>query len=205
CKATRVGDQSAIIHNRRKPSSKGELPVPDAPARRMVRAAFAMALLILAVWVARSYVAAVLWAAILAIAIWPLYARFASPAPEKRDWLAPLLATSLTAVVLVLPIFLALAEIGREGQGVIQWIADARQSGLQVPPWVIRLPLLGNQIDQWWRVHLGNPRGFADLFGGINADDLAAWTRSIGGELAYRLVLTLLTFMMLFLLLRDGL
>ena len=191
-------------HTARKASPKGELPVPDAPARRIVRAVFAGALLILAVWITRSYLVVVGWAAVLAVAIWPLYQRWAGVAAEKRGWVPPLLATILTALVLVVPIFLILAEIGRESQGVLQWMADSQQSGLQVPTWVIRLPLLGSHIEQWWRVHLSDPRGFADLFGGWSAEDIAGWTRSLGGELAYRLLLSLLTFMLLFILLRDG-
>ncbi len=152
----------------------------------------------------RSYVVALAWAVVIIIGIWPLYQRFAPRPPARRKWFAPLAATVITAVVLVIPVFLTLAEIGREGEAVLRWIGDAQKSGVQVPDWVPRLPLLGSQIEHWWRVHLSDPHAFGNLFGDFNMDSLAAWIRSLGGELAYRLLLAFLSFLTMFLLLRDG-
>jgi predicted PurR-regulated permease PerM len=195
--------QGPTTHQPRAPD-QGSLPVPDAASRQTTRAVFAAVLMFLAVWVIHSYVIALLWAVVIAIAIWPLYSRLAARMPQRQDWLLPLVATVLIAIMLVVPVLLGLAEIGREGQAILDWTAQAQQSGIQVPDWVARLPLLGEHIDRWWRTHLSDPSAIADLFGGFERDTLAAWTRSLGGAFTYRLLLALITFMALFLLLRSG-
>jgi predicted PurR-regulated permease PerM len=67
-----------------------------------------------------------------------------------------------------------------------------------------QLPLVGGYIEQWWRTHLGDPRGFANLFGNINTESFTGSIRRLGGEFAYRLLLALLTFFSMFLLFRHG-
>ncbi|HEX8167732.1 MAG TPA: AI-2E family transporter [Beijerinckiaceae bacterium] len=183
---------------------EGNLPAPDAGARRIVRLVFAAALVLIALWVARSYVVALAWAVVIAVAAWPLYERFSARVPGRRGVLAPLLFTVLTALVLAFPVVLALVEIGREAQAILQWAGQARESGVPVPEWLTRVPLLGQFLDQWWRTNLADPKAAGDLFGGFDASSLTEWSRSFGGQLLYRLFLALLTFMALFLILRDG-
>jgi predicted PurR-regulated permease PerM len=192
---------SAGVHASRQ---KGELPLPDVAARRAIRASFAAALVLLGLWMIRSYVVAIVWAVVTAIGIWPVYRRLTPQDHGERDWLAPLIATLVTAAVVVVPLFLALAEVGREGQAMVQWIADAQKSGIRVPGWVMQLPVVGQQVDSWWRTHLSNPSDFGNLLSDIDTEAVTSWISSIGGELAYRVLLALLTFMTLFLLLRDG-
>ena len=116
-------------------------------------------MLLVALWTARSYLAAVVWAIIIAVAIWPIYRRVPR-AGTYRDWLAPALATLLSAVVLMTPLLLATAELGREGQAVLEWIGRAQQGGLEVPDWLTRLPILGEYVDRWWRSHVSDPRNW---------------------------------------------
>jgi predicted PurR-regulated permease PerM len=102
------------------------------------------------------------------------------------------------------PVFLALMEVGQEGHAIVEWIAEVEKSGVRVPDWVTQLPIVGQQLEAWWRAHLSDPNSFQTLVSGVNMDAITAWVGSLGGALAYRLLLALLTFMALFLLLRDG-
>src|SRR4030081_1219326 len=73
----------------------------DSRARAFTRAAVAILLVLLALWVASDFLSALTWAAILAITTWPIYARFkmlisGGLAPA----LAALLFTLLTGLVL---------------------------------------------------------------------------------------------------------
>src|SRR5215204_7263499 len=97
----------------RAPPNQGALPTPDAGSRRVVRSFFAGALVLLAVWVARPYLVALVWAVVIVISAWPLYARFAGRM-RGRTVLAPLLFTVMTALVLAVPLSLITIEIGRE-------------------------------------------------------------------------------------------
>ncbi|MHC2109191.1 AI-2E family transporter [Methylobacterium sp. CM6246] len=185
------------------PTHSIETYAPEAPLRRRRRAYFAAAVLLIALWTARSYLAALVWAIIIAIAIWPLYRR-AQRVGTSRDWLAPALATLLSAAVLMTPLLLAAAELGREGQAVLEWAGRVQQGGIEVPDWLTHIPILGEHADRWWRSHLSDPAGLRTLFAGVNLEAWAAWMRSFGGEIAYRMLLAFITFLTLFVLLRDG-
>src|SRR5215218_1296876 len=117
----------------------GALPSPDARARRIVRSVFAGALLLLALWVARPYLVALVWAVVIAISVWPLYARFAGRTPQRGcRVLVPLIFTLVTALLLAVPFSLITVEVGREGQTIIAWITEAQQNGIAVPAWLAR-------------------------------------------------------------------
>jgi predicted PurR-regulated permease PerM len=151
----------------------------------------------------RSYLAPLGWAVIIALGVWPLYRRI-RPRAAGLPVAAPLLVTGLLAVVLLVPIVLALVELGREAQSVIGWIADVEQHGIPVPDWAARLPLLGQSLEAWWRTHLSAPRSAGELLGGLDTQAVTAWSRTLGGAAVSRLLDAVITFVTLFLLLRHG-
>jgi predicted PurR-regulated permease PerM len=151
----------------------------------------------------RSYLVDLGWAAIIALSVWPVYSRIAPRFGNSRI-AAPLLAALFLAILLVIPITIALIELGREAQFVMLWISDAQQNGMPVPEWVQRLPVLGQQLDAWWRTHLSRPQSAGEFLSGIDTQAVAEWSKTLGGELISRLLHTLLTFMVLFVMLRDG-
>jgi predicted PurR-regulated permease PerM len=154
---------------------------------------------LLVLWMASSYLVAAAWGIVIAIAIWPLYQYLASavsrfvPVSSRRNWLAALLTTIATAVVSAVPISVGLAEIGRDGQALMNWIGQAQQAGIEVPGWVKRLPLIGERLSD-----------VGSLLNNIDLDRLARWASGLSGEFTYRLLIALLTFMSLYFLLRDG-
>ena len=190
-------DVQARIHRIERPSTG------DPSRRRRRRAFLGAAVLLVALWTARSYLAAVVWAIIIAVAIWPLYRR-ALRGGASRDWFVPALTTLLSAAVVMTPLLLAAAELGREGQAVLDWIGRVQQRGIAVPEWLTRLPILGEHVDRWWRSHVSDPTGLQRLVAEVDFEAWGAWMRSFGGELAYRVLLAFITFLTLFALLRDG-
>src|SRR5258707_13449960 len=73
------------------------------------------ALSLLAIWILRHFLPALAWAAVLAIATWPLYARLLRLLPGARHqalW-APLLFTLPVGLVFVLPLSLFAIAFGR--------------------------------------------------------------------------------------------
>jgi hypothetical protein len=80
---------------------KPALPL-DSRTRAVTRAAIADMVMLLAAWVARDFLVALTWAAVIAIATWPIYIRFATHLLGKRSaTLASLLFTFLTGVILL--------------------------------------------------------------------------------------------------------
>jgi predicted PurR-regulated permease PerM len=198
-------DSTARAANDRTPSpAPGTLPAPDARARRISRLVFAGAMALLALWVARPYVTALAWAVVIAIAVWPLYVRFADRWPGKRRFVAPLIVTLATALALAIPILVGVVEIGGEAQTIVAWLTEAQQKGVPVPDWLVRLPIVGQYLDRWWASHLSDPKAAGDLLNAVGGDALRTLPASFGWQLLRNLFLALLTLMTLFLLLRDG-
>lgn len=179
------------------------LPHPPPEGRRGARLAVAIGLFALAVYVAQNYLVALCWAVIIVISVWPAYLRLRGVLGDRR-LAAPLIVTLGLAVVLSVPVVLILVEVGREGQSIVAWLRAAQEHGLAVPNWLQNLPILGSQLDGWWRAHLARPQGPAELLGDIDVDTVTSFSRTIGGEVVSRLLLALLTFMAVFVLLRDG-
>jgi predicted PurR-regulated permease PerM len=176
---------------------------PDARGRRMTRLIGAAVLLGLTLWMIRSYLTTLGWAGIIALSVWPLYRRIQARLGGSRI-AAPLLVTISLAVLLLVPIALALTEIGRESQFVMQWLTRLQQNGMPVPEWIHRLPLVGQHFDAWWQAHLGGPQSAEQLLNGIDSQTLTEWSKTLGGALVSRLLHTFLTFLALFILLRNG-
>jgi predicted PurR-regulated permease PerM len=123
--------------------------------------------------------------------------------PERRT-LASALFTLLVGLALLLPLVLVAVEVGREAQTALRWLAEAQQHGVPAPNWLAGIPLLGRSAEAWWRDHLGGPIEAKAFLEGFDQSTLAAWSQALGGEVFFRSLLVLITFVALFLLLRDG-
>ena len=87
------------------------MPFYRGGPQRFGRMALALGLALLATWMLWSFVPAIAWAGVLAIATWPLY-RFGQP-HLGRTWTAAGLVTA-TALILFLPLLVIGIEMARE-------------------------------------------------------------------------------------------
>jgi predicted PurR-regulated permease PerM len=187
-----------------RPFEKAALPF-DSRTRAVARVAIAILIVLLAAWVARDFLVALTWAAVIAIAVWPIYIRFAMPVLGGRSSaLAPLLCTVLTGLVLMVPIVLAVHQITQGSDAFARSLNQLQQSGIPVPAWLARLPIAGEYLDLWWRTNLSNPEALVEWLRGLNTENITAWTSTLGGAILHRLFLFLFTLIALFLVLRDG-
>jgi predicted PurR-regulated permease PerM len=206
CIFLRMPRRSAFMPNHDggepRPSQK---PPFDSRTRVVTRTAIAILVGLLAAWVARDFLVALIWAALIAITAWPTYIRFArlffgnrSPIP------APLLFTLLTGLVLLAPIVLTAHQIAQGSDALVGALSQMRKSGISVPAWVAQLPIAGDYLDLWWRSNFSNPEVLVEWLRGVNIENITAWTGTLGGALLHRLFLFFITLTALFLLLRDG-
>lgn len=183
-------------------SRNGELP-PRSQA--IARIALIAVLIGLGLWTVRSFLPALVWATILALALWPFYRRVEQSWPSRREGVAlPAAFTTFVALVFVVPLVLAMWQAAREAHDLLQWVRGAQDSGLPVPEWVARLPFGAEQVGNWWRDNLGQPSGASDLMRRLNGGSLLGLTREFGIELVHRSILFAFTLMTLFFLFRDG-
>jgi predicted PurR-regulated permease PerM len=202
-----------LHHSRIMPNNEGrelysseEVTPPVASRERAVlRTAIAILVVLLATWVARDFLMALIWAGVIAITAWPIYVRFAASIFAGRSpVLAPLLFTFLIGLVLLVPIVWAVHQIAQGSDAFARSLNELQESGIPVPVWLAQLPVAGAYLDSWWRSNLSNPEVLVEWLRGVNIENLTAWTSTLGGALVHRLFLFFITLIALFLVLRDG-
>jgi predicted PurR-regulated permease PerM len=160
-------------------------------------------LLLLALWIDRHLLAALIWAGILAIATGPLHARLARLHPRLRAGiLLPSLFTAVFALAVLVPLTLILVEAARERADVLQWIASARANGIATPSWVKQLPIGADSVSRWWQVNLATPSGASAQLNQLNTSAVHQG-RLWGGELLRRAVVFALALLSYFFLLKE--
>ena len=109
----------------------------ERASQRIARMVLAAALILLGLWILHRYLAALAWAAVLAIALWPLYRRLVGAlAGQGQRVVAPLILTLSVGLVFIVPFVYAAVEVARETQVFVQYLVDARHSGIPVPDWI---------------------------------------------------------------------
>jgi predicted PurR-regulated permease PerM len=159
-------------------------------------------LALLAIWTLWSFLPALGWAAVLAIATWPL-----------REWLlrssasptaTAVLLTLVVGLMIVGPLLIFAVQGAREAVLIIQWMRDMRETGLGTPEWLSQLPLVGGYAASWWHDHLGDPEATRELLQRAESMQLMQWTRHLGHELVSRLIILGFTLLTVLFVYRDG-
>ena len=181
------------------------LAAPEPPSQQRARLVLAAGFVVLGLWILHEFLAALAWAVVLSIALWPLYQRLLGVWPGRGGRVAaPLLLTLTVGVVFLTPLVLLGVAIAHESHFFIQLIISARHNGLAVPDWLPDVPIVGQPIADWWRTNLSDPLMAEALFGRLNPRMIAESAREYGGEIVRRLVIFLFTLLALFFLFRDG-
>jgi predicted PurR-regulated permease PerM len=179
-------------------------PLPLGSGARMnARVVFAIAIVALSLWTAAGFLPALIWATILAIALWPLYMKFSERFTSGPSGVAALVFTAIVAIVLFTPMSLAVYQFAQQSGDIASWLKKARESGIEVPDWIARLPIAA-EIEQWWRANLADPKAATAWLQRINADNASDLFNSVGGQLVHRLFMLLFSLVALVVLLSNG-
>ena len=180
---------------------------PDQGRRsqQVARGLLGLALVLLGIFTLHDFLNSLAWAAIFAIATWPLFSRAKRRWPPGRhNLLLPLVFTTAIALIFIVPLVLIGFEAAREAQGVLVWLEHARHTGVPVPSWAGRLPLGSQAVTNWWQQNLAAPDDANALFENLRPGRSLAMTRQLGSQLAHRATLFGFTIITLFFLFREG-
>lgn len=175
-----------------------------ARRHRVARLSFAVALFLLGLWVIHDFLPSIAWAGVIAIAIAPLYERIERRWPRLRGGaLLPALATLLIAFVVVIPIVLGVLRAATEAMDAIAWLGTARDTGIPVPHWLLRLPFGADRAVAWWQLHLATPEATRAELARFDNAYLVHHLQLVGRGLIHRSVVFAFTLLALFFVLRD--
>ena len=131
--------------------------------RTYARIALVALIIIGAGWVLAPFIAALLFAAILCLTTWPLFA-WIEARVKGRTTLAALLATLILATAVLVPMAYLTATIA---DGMTQLIVLLRawfEAGDWSPPaWLSAIPLAGEHLEAYWRKLAGSQTELANL------------------------------------------
>lgn len=153
--------------------------------------------------VLQPFVSALLWAALLCYATWPLFSRLNTRLKNRRNTSAALLCIALTALVIV-PLTLvaiSLAENVNKLNGMLHIVLT---QGLPLPPdWVAAIPLVGESIHSAWITAAGDTASLLEPLK-RNLPELSKWLLGRGVALGNGVLQMSLAMFILFFLYRDG-
>lgn len=152
-----------------------------------------------------NYLRALVWAVVLAVALWPLYERVRRRSPPRLTKEAlPLLFTALVGFVFLLPFVLLIVEAVREAHGALDYAKQVEHSGLPVPGFVDQLPYGKQAVVNWWNAHLAQADWVKETLGRINNASTRELGRSVGADAVHRAILFGFSLLALFFIFRDG-
>jgi predicted PurR-regulated permease PerM len=177
-----------------------QAPMHDRAARgrRIAGIAAALGLLALAVWMLATFLPALAWAVVLAIATWPVFV----PIRERvgRNWAATAM-TVLILVAVLAPLVFAAIEARLEYGTAVRWVAELRRHEITAPDWIANLPLIGAPIADWLNSRL---QGEQNPFAGVNMSALTEWGRIIGGQAVRRIATLFFALLIVFFVFRES-
>ena len=123
---------------------------------------FLCALIGTALWILQPFIPALIWAAMIVVATWPLMLHLERRLWGKR-WLAATLMTLALLFLFVLPLALAIAAIVARAAQIADWVRSLAEIILPPPPdWLQLLPYFGERIAAAWRtLAAAGPQGLA--------------------------------------------
>src|SRR5262245_6786191 len=120
-------------------------------ARLMLAILFIAALIAGSLWILSPFLPAVIWAITLVIATWPLMRRVQGWLWGSRA-LAVTVMTLVLLVMLVLPLWFAIATIVQHSTQIVDFASSL--TSMQVPPppaWLADIPVVGARLAQAWQ------------------------------------------------------
>ena len=127
-----------------------DVPAAADLARTTIGVFFMVGLAVAALWILRPFLAAIVWATMIVVAMWPLMLRLQARLRGKR-WAAVTTMTIGLLLVLVIPFSMAVTVIVSHANEIGDWAQSLRTVRIpSAPVWVEKVPLAGSRVANGW-------------------------------------------------------
>ncbi|MCX4165106.1 MULTISPECIES: AI-2E family transporter [Paraburkholderia] len=188
-----------------RPSSQDPHSPNRAQMQQIASAILYGVLVVLALWVVHNFIPAVVWAAVIAIALWPaMRAIEAHRLFKGRTTLISIVLTTAVGLLVVLPIGLGITQAAREAHDLIVWTRTIQENGVPLPAFVEHLPFGAQQISAWWQANLAQPLNASPAMKGLHGQAVVTFGRHFGARAAHGLLVFGFTLVTLFVIFQAG-
>jgi len=162
-------------------------------------------LTLLALWVLRDFIPAVVWACVIAIALWPLRCRMSRlQGVFGNDIAIASVLTLAVGLLFVLPLIVTVSQAIVEAHDLIDWYRQIQQHGLPMPAMLQHLPLIGASASAWWQANLAGSFDLSPVLKVLHSNSVMEATRDIGMRTARATLHFGFTLLTLFFIFRTG-
>lgn len=178
----------------------------DSAYRRLVNLGLTLFIVLLAGLVLWHFLLPLAWAAVIALASWPLFERIRAGL-RGRNTLAAAVTTLLVSVVLIGPLGWLMLLLGQELHRLADFLAATNAQGLPAPVWLAHLPWFGAEAQRLWSEVLSQPQGLSHYLQSALAGRVAFlsnWLRDLSLQIGHRLLIFAFMLLSLFFFYRDG-
>ncbi len=126
------------------------LALPRMDNKKLVRIVLVALLVLGCFLILQPFIAAILFAAIVCVTTWPLYAWLLARLGDRNALAAILMMLLLMLVVLLPMVFLAASLADAVPPLVAKLRVFFEQIAVAPPEWLRRIPLVGEQLDAYW-------------------------------------------------------
>jgi predicted PurR-regulated permease PerM len=104
----------------------------------------------ISLWILRPFLGATIWAAMVAVATWPMLLWMQARLWGRRGLAVTAMVVTLV-LLFVLPLTLAISTIGDNADAIVEWLRGLISQGPpQLPDWIAQFPLVGPKIAAAW-------------------------------------------------------
>jgi predicted PurR-regulated permease PerM len=173
--------------------------------KELISITLTISIVALALFIIHRFIPSLIWAAIIAIATYPMYGPFSRFFGNKSN-LSALLFTTLIGFVLLLPVSWLLRLVIVELQLFINYLQQMNTLGGPAPDFIQQIPLVGKDLTAYWDENIGNPGNVKAFLSNLHVTLTPAsyYIKEIGLNLAHRGIQLGFTLLTLFFFFRDG-
>ena len=158
-----------------------------------------------ALYIVHRFLQPMVWAGVLGITTYPLYRYFSRPF-GRFNQVSSFLFTCALFTLLMLPLSWIVTILVRESQVFLSYLQFLNDNGNAAPQWLVRIPIIGPELQKLWIAELAHPGDLRVLFSKLHLSLMhtSLVAKQIGAVFAHTSIQIGFTFLTLFFFYRDG-
>ena len=173
--------------------------------RELMSMGLTVSIVALTLFIIHRFIPSLSWAAIIAIATYPLYRRWCRLFGEQKN-LAAVLFTFILSLILIIPLSWLVGVLIKESQLLINYLQLINRDGGKAPFFLADIPFVGTDLISYWDANIGQPGNVKFLLSNLHLSltPTSYYIKQVGSDLVRRSFQLGFTLLCLFFFYRDG-